>query len=299
MKSITVYHYDAFSHIPNKGNPAGIVLNGDQLSEDEMQNIAYKVGFNETTFPLESDVADLKLRYFTPGHEMNLCGHGTLATIYCLKSKGLLKDKNQLMIETKAGILPIKIMWEAKDRLNIMMKQATPQFKPYTGSIKELASAIGIEPDDIDRSLPIMYGSTGTWTLLVPIKSLATFSKMIPCNSSFPSILAEQPTSSIHPFTLETYHSDCTMHGRHFSSPYSGTIEDPVTGTASGVMGAYYAKYINRNFTRELNLMIEQGQEISKAGFVKVKVKVYHEYDDYEVEIAGTAVYVNEFVISK
>ncbi|MFJ6208433.1 PhzF family phenazine biosynthesis protein [Lysinibacillus sp. NPDC092081] len=36
------------------------------------------------------------------------------------------------------------------------------------------------------------------------------------------------------------------MHARHFSSPYSGTIEDITTGTPSGVMGAYFAEYIDR-----------------------------------------------------
>ena len=52
MKSVTVYHYDAFSTEPNKGNPAGVVLNGDDLTDKEMQEIAVKVGFNETAFPV-------------------------------------------------------------------------------------------------------------------------------------------------------------------------------------------------------------------------------------------------------
>ena len=42
------------------------------------------------------------------------------------------------------------------------------------------------------------------------------------------------------------------MHGRHFSSAYAGTIEDPVTGTASGVMGAYYAGVFRKDFEHEL-----------------------------------------------
>ena len=58
-----------------------------------MQEVAKKVGFNETAFPLKSDKADLRIRYFTPGHEINLCGHATMATIYALTTKGLLGDK--------------------------------------------------------------------------------------------------------------------------------------------------------------------------------------------------------------
>ncbi|MGE7947341.1 PhzF family phenazine biosynthesis protein [Lysinibacillus sp. NPDC093688] len=46
MKMVTVHHYDAFSTIPNMGNPAGVVVEGDQYSEIEMQAIAKQVGFN-------------------------------------------------------------------------------------------------------------------------------------------------------------------------------------------------------------------------------------------------------------
>src|SRR5699024_11558973 len=109
MKSITVYHYDAFSKEPDKGNPAGVVLNGDELSEAEMQEIDFKVGFNETAFPVKSDVADLRIRFLTPGHEMNLCGHATMATVYALKSKGLLGDKTELTIETTLAFYRSKL----------------------------------------------------------------------------------------------------------------------------------------------------------------------------------------------
>lgn len=293
MKKITVYHYDAFSTEPHKGNPAGIVLHGDDLTDNEMQEIAHKVGFNETTFLVKSDVADLKLRYFTPGHEMNLCGHGTVATIFALKSNGLLKEKESLTIETKAGILPIRV--QAKEDLSITMRQASPQFFAFEGSREELAESIGLHIDDLDLALPIVYGSTGTWTLLVPIKKLDAFTRMKPINKRFPAILTEKPNTSVHPFCMETYDETANMHARHFSSPFSGTSEDPVTGTASGVMGAYYAKYINRERDKQLHLVIEQGLEIGKNG--RVSVSVRKQQDSYQVEITGSAVYVDEFEV--
>ncbi len=61
---------------------------------------------------------------------------------------------------------------------------------------------------------------------------------MKPKTNLFPSILKEVPNASIHPFCLETKKQHTHIHARHFSSPYSGTIEDPATGTTSGVMGA-------------------------------------------------------------
>ncbi|MDB4868336.1 MAG: PhzF family phenazine biosynthesis isomerase [Cohnella sp.] len=74
MSGTQVLHYDAFSRIPGKGNPAGIVRDAEGLQQWEMQQIAASVGFNETTFVLPSQVADVKLKYFTPGHEMDLWG---------------------------------------------------------------------------------------------------------------------------------------------------------------------------------------------------------------------------------
>lgn len=294
MKSIEVYHYDAFSKEPNKGNPAGVVLDGDDLTDTEMQEIAFKVGFNETAFPIRSDVADLRIRFFTPGHEMNLCGHGTMATIYALKTKGLLGYKTEVTIETKAGILPINIHTSTANEIQIEMRQAPPQFEAFNGSKKDLANSIGLEASDIDDSLPILYGSTGTWTLLIPIKKLESFKKMRPNNQHFPSILKEMPKTSLHPFCLQTYDPTADMHARHFSSPYSGTVEDAVTGTASGVMGAYFASYIKKDlFDGTMNLVVEQGQEIGKDGRVMVHISKSDEI--YEVGISGNAVYVTKF----
>ena len=138
-----------------------------------------------------------------------------------------------------------------------------------------------------------MYGSTGIWTLLIPIKKLDIFSKMKPENKRFPEVLTQKPRASVHPFCLETYDKDADMHGRHFSSPFSGTVEDPVTGTASGVMGAYYISFIRS--LDEKNITVEQGQEIGKSGMVYVKVK--KEYGNLNVEIKGEAVYAGEIFL--
>ncbi|MCY9694492.1 PhzF family phenazine biosynthesis protein [Paenibacillus alginolyticus] len=296
MKTIKVYHYDAFSHIPNMGNPAGVVLDGEKLSDDDMQKIAEQVGFNETAFPLKSEKADLKIRFFTPGHEMNLCGHATMATIYALKTKGLLGDQTKLTIETKAGVLSIRLDSQLNKGIYITMQQAPPQFQDFNGSLKDLASAMGIQEEDIETNLPTLYGSTGIWTLLVPINNLSAFRAMKPNNKQFPGVLQDMPKASVHPFCLETYDENAHMHARHFSSPYSGTIEDPVTGTASGVMGAYYAKYMNEEADYPLNLLIEQGHEMGRDG--RIHVTVTRNNDRYGIEVKGTAVYVKDFEVS-
>lgn len=293
LKKINVYHYDAFSKTPDKGNPAGVVLCGDELTDKEMQEIAFQVGFNETAFQVKSEVADIRIRYFTPGHETNLCGHATMATVYAVITKGLLGNKTDFTIETKAGVLPISVKTTAQSEILITMKQAPPEFQEFNGSKRDLAHSLGLEENDLHENLPILYGSTGAWTLLVPIKELAAFEKMIPNTKQFPAILEEMPKASVHPFCMQTYDRDAHMHARHFSSPHSGTIEDAITGTASGVMGAFYATYIENNFKEALNLIVEQGHEMNKDG--RVMVQVVKNENNFDIQITGNAVYVKEF----
>ncbi|HWT75165.1 MAG TPA: PhzF family phenazine biosynthesis isomerase [Mobilitalea sp.] len=298
MKEIKVYHYDAFTVSPNKGNPAGVVFGADNLTTEEMQTIAKKVGFNETSFILKSDRADLRIRFFTPGHEMELCGHGTVAAVYGLMEQGLIAVTTDITIETLAGMIHVNYNDELKE---VRMSQAPAKFLTFDGDKNLLAASLGITIDDMHESYPIVYGSTGIWTLIVPIKNLNTFLGMHPKNKQFPEVLKQIPTASIHPICLETYNKTCDMHGRHFSAPRSGTVEDPVTGTASGVMGAYYVTYINPMDQAELQ--VEQGYEIGKKGVVRVFVSrnkneiVSRNRNEIEVSIAGKAVYVDEYMI--
>lgn len=289
-----IYHYDAFSVIPNKGNPAGVALQADHLSEDEMLAIAGKVGFNETVFVLESRQADLKLKYYTPGHEINLCGHATVAALFCLKSRGMLGGAREITIETNVGVLPIQLD-EAAGRLRVRMKQASPRFAPFHGDVERLMASIGLTIDHWDSKLPIVYGSTGTWTLLIPLRTIDSFSAMKPDNAQFPAILSDNPRASLHPFCIGARHVDAFMHARHFSSPYSGTIEDPVTGTASGVMGAYYLTYVRPELDA-IRFAVEQGQEIDRDGRVYVDA-IKQDGEGMDIYVSGDAVFVGELTI--
>jgi len=295
MRNVDVFHYDAFSQYPNKGNPAGVVLATHPLSDSDMQFIAYQVGFNETVFVVPSQKADLRLRYFTPGHEINLCGHATMASLYCLKTTGILADVSSINIETNVGLLPIQFSLNKDKQVLIRMKQDKPQFVEFKGDRERLAFSMGLTAMEIEENLPIVYGCTGAWTLLIPMKNIESFNEMKPINTLFPEILTELPKASIHPFCLKSMDSKSFIHARHFSSPFSGTIEDPVTGTASGVMGAYYLNYVDRNLP-SINFDVEQGQEIGRDG--RVHVEVYRtESNQMDVFISGTAVYVSDLNI--
>ena len=77
-----VYHVDAFTSQPFRGNSAGVVFPADNLSEAQMQLIARELGHSETAFLLHSDDSDVRIRYFTPTVEVPICGHATVAAHY-------------------------------------------------------------------------------------------------------------------------------------------------------------------------------------------------------------------------
>lgn len=73
MAEVNVYRYNAFGTAPDKGNSAGGVLDASGLDDGHMLAVARQVGYNETAFVLPAETADLRIRFFTPGHEVNLC----------------------------------------------------------------------------------------------------------------------------------------------------------------------------------------------------------------------------------
>lgn len=114
MGKIKVSHYQVFSRVANQGNPAGVVFGGENLTTEEMQTIAKKVGFNETAFvlPPQEKETDYRIRFFTPGHEMDLCGHGTMAAVWGIIQK--IEKKDLFYLETKAGVLAVR--YQQKNR---------------------------------------------------------------------------------------------------------------------------------------------------------------------------------------
>ena len=118
---VEVYVISAFSKDSTGGNRAGVVLDSHDLIPAKMMAIAKDLGYSETAFLMESDVADFKVRYFTPTEEVPLCGHATIAAFSILNSLGKL-GKDAYTIETKAGMLNVQI---EKDGM-IFMEQNAP-----------------------------------------------------------------------------------------------------------------------------------------------------------------------------
>ncbi len=77
------YQVDAFTDSPFSGNPAAVCISDRWLSEDIMQKVAIENNLSETAFAVGGD-GEYRLRWFTPGGEVDLCGHATLATAFVI-----------------------------------------------------------------------------------------------------------------------------------------------------------------------------------------------------------------------
>ena len=290
MRKVAITRFDAFTRTAGKGNPAGVIFDGAAYNSNEMLQIAKVVGFNECCFICPSAIADVRLRYFTPGYETPLCGHATVGAIAALMERDGIHHDAALKVETLAGIMNVE--YHAAEH-EVTMEQTDASFIPFEGNVPELMASIGLNESDYDNRYPIVFGSTGSWTVIVPIRSLASFAKMQPHNELFPTILAKNPRASIHPMTFECFDPKHSLHGRHFSSCYSGTVEDSVTGTASGVMGAYLLRYVQPG--KPVDMLVEQGNEINKEGTVHVFAR--EAGGEIKVKIAGQAADAGSFSI--
>lgn len=105
MSDKGVLRYSAFTTDPAGGNPAGVVLDASDLSDDEMLGIAAKVGYSETAFVVPRTEREFDVRYFSPKAEVPFCGHATIATSVALAER--IGD-GPLTFHTPAGEITIE-----------------------------------------------------------------------------------------------------------------------------------------------------------------------------------------------
>jgi len=265
---IHVKKVNAFTESKNGGNAAGVVLDSPKLTDKQMMQVSKILKVSEAAFVFPSKNADYKVRFFSPTVEVDLCGHATIATFFTMASNGFFKHSRKVTQETKAGILPVNILFFDDKVDRVMMTQSRPIYKNIHFDISKLASSLKIKPDDIDDSLPRQIVSTGLFTLPVCIKSFNILKKMKPDFLKVKNLCDEIGVGSIHVFTFETLEPRSVYHARNFAPVY-GVNEDPVTGTANGAVCCYLVK---NGIVQERNLVCEQGDVIGKPGRVFVEV---------------------------
>jgi PhzF family phenazine biosynthesis protein len=100
----TIMQVDAFANAPFTGNPAAVCVLAEPAGEDWMQSIASEMNLAATAF-LVPHKDGFHLRWFTPTAELDLCGHGTLASAHVLWEENYLKSDGTIHFYTQSGVL--------------------------------------------------------------------------------------------------------------------------------------------------------------------------------------------------
>jgi len=277
---VNVYKLNSFAKTKEGGNAAGVVTNADSLSEKEMRKIAAILGFSETAFILQSNVADFKVRFFTPKEEVDLCGHATIATFYSMASLGLLKPGTYKQ-ETKAGILGIEI----KEDNSVMMNQPVPLFSEILDK-DELADSLNIKASQIPEDLPAQVVSTGLRDIMIPVKSINILNAIKPDMEKIKTISRKYNAVGYHVFALESLHG-AYANCRNFAPLYD-IPEESATGTSNGALGCYLYHYGKINNEQASNIVFEQGYSMKKPSEILVSLTV-RENEIFEVKVGGNA----------
>lgn len=97
------YVVDAFTDRVFHGNQAAVCVLDEWPREELMMNITRENNFSETAFTVKEG-EKWHLRWFTPGGEIDLCGHATLGTAFVLLNY-YEKDAQQVVFTTMSGDL--------------------------------------------------------------------------------------------------------------------------------------------------------------------------------------------------
>lgn len=277
---VKAYTINSFAKSIDGGNPAGVVLNADDFSENNMKKIAGILGLSETAFVMKSDCADFKVRFFTPNKEVNLCGHATIGTFYTMSKEGYLKP-GKFTQETKAGILNV----EVKKDLSIMMNQTLPSFYEIINK-EEIADSLNITIVEMDEELPTQIVSTGLRDIIIPIRNIDVLNSINPDFKKVAKMSRKYNSIGYHIFTLESlYNSNASC--RNFAPLYN-IPEESATGTSNGALGCYLFKYGKVNHHNAKNIVFEQGYTMKKPSEILVSLNT-EENEIFEVKVGGKA----------
>jgi PhzF family phenazine biosynthesis protein len=258
---LSIYQADAFAENIFEGNPAAVVPLEKWLPDSIMQNIALENNLSETAFFIKTEKG-FHIRWFTPGAEVDLCGHATLATAHVLFNH-LDYAGNRIEFESKSGILTVK-------KENDLLILDFP--------------ASDIEEIDVPPNLAAAFN-------FHPVKCIKGRDDLMLIFKKEEEILNLQPD------LLKIMESDtrgiiCTAPSEkydfvsRFFAPAVGVNEDPVTGSAHTMLVPYWAKQLNN---KEL-----LAKQVSKRGGI-----LYCKDLGRRVEIGGRSVtyFVGEITI--
>ncbi|WP_292066279.1 PhzF family phenazine biosynthesis protein [Brevundimonas sp. UBA7664] len=238
---------DAFASAPFKGNPACVVEPFDQWpSDDWMQALAKENNQAETAFLLRTgDPARFGLRWFTPGMEVDLCGHATLASAHVLLAE-LGHEAGSLTFDTRSGAL---IVAQAVDGYEMDFPADPPR---RTAPPEGLIEALGVTPVEVwaGRYLVAVLADAAAVRAVAPdIRALAPIQGEA---GEVGQVIVCAPADA----------SDDVDVVDRFFAPGCGVDEDPATGSAHCILGPLYADKLGRATVRFRQVYPGRGGDI-------------------------------------
>jgi len=272
-RKIQVHQVDAFTREPFTGNPTGVVLNADPLSEAQMLAIARELNNAETAFILSPDGDDhtVRARFFTPRSEAGFVGHATVAAQYVLSRR---HDAPRWQRQkSKAGIVDVEVRGSDDDR-RIAIRRSPPALGRELNDRERLAvlEALALASESLDTGIPPrIVGAAGT-RLLIGVRGPEPLKHLKPDLARLTTLSAQIGAAGYFVFTLTPNAADHLTESRMFC-PALGIAEDPVSGNAHGLLGAYLAR---------LGLLARDGE---RARFCGIQGHSLHRPGRVEVEL--------------
>lgn len=229
---INQYQVDAFTTEVFKGNPAAICPLQSWLADDILQAIAEENNLSETAFFVPNS-NEFELRWFTPGQEVKLCGHATLAAAHII-FEIFGYTESVITFKTLSGDLLVK-------KRGNELQMDFPAFRPSLCATPEtLVKALGVIPKEV----------------LVADDYIVVFDSVATIRSINPNYeLLKQ--LDLRGVIITAQSTDVDFVSRFFA-PKLGVAEDPVTGSAHCELAPYWADKLGKN--------ILSARQVSKRG---------------------------------
>ncbi len=229
---IPIYQVDAFTGAVFGGNPAAVCPLERWLDPRTMQSIALENQLSETAFFVPGE-APLRIRWFTPKIEVDLCGHATLAaaSVYL---ETLAPGAASVTFDSMSGPLTVK-------REGDLYVMDLPSRPPAPAEVPPaLIEALGAHARQWLKSrdwLAVFDAEDDVRALRPGFAALAAFDKVI----------------------VTAPGKDADFVSRFFA-PSAGVDEDPVTGSAHCTLTPYWAKRLGRARLRARQVSARGGE---------------------------------------
>ena len=283
MQKVHFYVVNAFSNKAFEGNPAGVVIVEEFLSDHVMQLIARQINHVETVFILKPTVtnADIQLRYFTPQEELPIAGHPTIASMFLWNK---LHPFKKMTVQTKAGLVDV-----IYDQGSIYMSQIKPNLSEITLPLEQLSQALSVSVDAFLGSPKPIVSNMGLGHVVALIKDKKTLMSMKMNIDLLRQYCDGVGAREAQLIAYEEEKNNCLYHTRNFT-PRPGD-EDPACGNGNAAVAAWLAQ---ENLLQvDQTISIAQGDIVSRPAVISI---TRHEDKNGQLQIAigGQAVLMAE-----